>query len=89
MSAYTHLKAHILYPSYLQQDRDEDSEEEDSDESDDDDDDNVFAVNTVINISENQVGATILLLVLVTLSLYVPHVSMSVPLNIFQVFKIY
>lgn len=37
----------------LKQDHGEDSDEEDSDDSDDDDS-NVFAVNTVINISENQ-----------------------------------
>ncbi|KAK3788292.1 hypothetical protein RRG08_027025 [Elysia crispata] len=40
----------------LKQDHDETSDEENSDDSEDDDDDedNVFAVNTVINISENQ-----------------------------------
>ncbi|GFS09344.1 protein BCCIP homolog [Elysia marginata] len=40
----------------LKQDNGKDSDEEDSDESDDDDDDddNVFAVNTVINISQQQ-----------------------------------
>ena len=44
----------------LQQDHDETSDEENSDDSEDDDDDedNVFAVNTVINISENQVRFT-------------------------------
>ncbi|GFN82446.1 tetratricopeptide repeat protein 37 [Plakobranchus ocellatus] len=40
----------------LKQDRNEDSDEDDSDDSDDDDEDdeNVFAVNTVINLSQNQ-----------------------------------